>query len=179
MGWFDWIGRLLTGRRPAETVPFLDVKSGRVVRIPAAELRPGAVQVRLAGHAELVWVLAEELKGGGLRHPPFGEEIRKYIRQIQAAFAEHRPLTLEEWEDGFRQDANAEREIALWSHAADVYGAFASPASSPGRRGDIYRVIVACLVASPDSVWRVLEPLAVLTRAEADEIIARFYGRKS
>lgn len=178
MGLFNWFRGIFASRKSAETVPFYDARNRRVVRIPAAELRPGATQVQLAGKQELVWVLPQDLQAGAVRHPPFDEDLRKYIRQIKADFAEHRPLTLDEWEQGFRRDANPEREIALWSHAADVYRAFASPASSLERREDVYRVIVACLTTSPDSVWRVLEP-KVLTREEADSIVKRFYGQQS
>jgi hypothetical protein len=55
------------------------------------------------------------LRQGEIRHPPFDEELRAYIRDIQAAFAEHRDLSFEEWEDGFRRDAHREREIAGFS----------------------------------------------------------------
>jgi hypothetical protein len=175
MGLFNWFRGIFGSRKTAETVPFYDARNRRVVRIPATELRPGVVQVRLAGQQDLVWVLPGDLHAGAARHPPFGEDLRKHIRQIKADFAEHRPLTLDEWEAGFRRDANPEREIALWSHAADVYRAFASQASSLERRQDVYRVIVACLTTSPDSVGRVLEP-KVLTRAEAESIVKRFFG---
>src|SRR5438105_517510 len=115
MGLGNWFRRTFGGRRPTpETVPFLDMESGRVVRIPAAELRPGTIQVRVQGIDELVWVLPDQVKQGEVKHPPFGEDIRAFIRQIQAAFVEHRQLSLEVWEDGFRRDAHPEREIALW-----------------------------------------------------------------
>jgi hypothetical protein len=156
-------------------VPFLDVPSGRVVRIPASELRPGVIQARVQGIDELVWVLPDQLKEGEVKHPPFGEDVRDHIRQIQAAFAEHRALSFEEWEDGFRRDARPEREIAIWSHAADVYQVFATQEPSPERRKDIYRVIVACLTTSPEAVWHVLRP-AVLSKAEAEKVVKRFYG---
>jgi len=81
-------------------------------------------------------------------------------------------LSFEEWEDGFRRDANAEEEIAIWSYAADVYRAFADNEVSPERRRDIYRVIVTCLTASPDTVWRVLK-LEVLSRPKPRATLRR------
>jgi hypothetical protein len=135
-------------------------------------------QVRLAGQEELVWVLPSDLQAGEVRHPPFSEDMRKHIREIKSAFAEHHPLTMEEWEDGFRRDANPQAQIALWSHAADVYRAFVSPDSSAERREDVFRVIVACLTTSPDAVWRVLKP-AVLTRSEAEQVVQRFFGQSA
>jgi hypothetical protein len=135
MGFGDWLKRRFgKGGRPIEKVPFFDVESGRVVRIPASELRPGAVQARVQGIEGLVWLLPDQLKQGPVQHPPFDEGIRAYIRQIQEAFAEHRALSFNEWEEGFRRDAHPEREIAIWSHAADIYTAFAGNEPSAERR---------------------------------------------
>lgn len=177
MGLGDWFKRCF-GKRdgPTEMVPFFDVENGRVVQIPASELCPGAIQARVQGIEELVWLLPDQLKQGDIKHPPFEEGIREYIRQIQEAFAEHRTLSFEEWEDGFRRDANPEREIAIWFQAADIYTAFAGNEQSVERRRDIYRCIVACLTSGPDAVWHVLKP-EVISRAEAEQIVNRFFGR--
>jgi hypothetical protein len=111
-----WIKSLLFKHRrrptppPAALVPFYDVPSGRVVRIPPSELRPGCVQARMEGVDGVVWISPDQVEQGEIRHPPFDEDIRAYIRDIRAAFAEHRDLSFEEWEDGFRRDANPERE---------------------------------------------------------------------
>ena len=177
MGIRDWFKRRSSGPSGAiETVPFLDAAAGKVVRIPAAELSPGAVQVKVQGVEGLVWMLADQLNPGEIRHPPFPEEIRAYIRRIEETFAEHRPLTFQEWEDGFRRDANPSSEIALWLHAADVYEAFSADEPSAARREDVYRTIVACLTASPEGVWHVLETKE-LSREEAQRVIDRYYGK--
>lgn len=128
MGLGNWLRKTFGGKQPPpqEMVPFLDVEVGMVVRIPVSELRPGVIQVRVHGSDEIVWASPEQLREGEVKHPEFDEGIRDYIRQIQAAFAEQRPPTFEEWEDGFRRDANPTREIAIWSHAADIFTAFAS-----------------------------------------------------
>jgi hypothetical protein len=174
----DWLKRRFgSGGSGAKTVPFYDVESGRVVQIPASELRPGTVQAQVQGIEGLVWLLPDQLKQGEVKHPEFDEGIRDYIRQIQAAFAEQRPLSFDEWEDGFRRDANPEREIAIWSHAADVYAAFAGNESSAKRRRDIYRCIVACLTSGPEVVWHVLKP-EVLNRSEAKMVVNRFFGKR-
>jgi hypothetical protein len=139
MGLRDWFKRRFgSARNTTDNVPFFDVESGRVVHIPASELRPGVVQARVKGIEGLVWLLPDQLKPGELKHPPFPESIRAYIRQIQEAFAEQRCLSFDEWEDGFRRDAHPESEIAMWSHAADIYTAFAGSESSAERRRDIY-----------------------------------------
>jgi hypothetical protein len=179
MGFGEWLRKALGGRRPSqEMVPFLDMEAGRVVRIPASELRPGAMQVRLQGSDEVVWALPEQFREGEIKHAEFSEGIRDYIRQIQAAFAEQRPLSFEEWEEGFRRDTNPEREIALWSHAADVYATFTAREPSAERRRDVYRCIVTCLTTGPDTVWHVLRPEA-LSREEAERIVNRFFGKSA
>jgi len=104
--------------------------------------------------------------------------IRAYIRQIQETFAEHRSLSFDEWEDGFRRDANPEREVAIWSNAADFYTAFAGSEPSAERRRDIYRCVVACLTSGPAGVWNVLQP-EVLSRAEAEQVVDRFFGKSA
>jgi len=179
MGLVDWLRKALGGRQPpSETIPFLDAESGRIVRIPASELRPGAIQVRLQGCDEVVWALPEQLHQGEVRHPEFDEGVRDYIRQIQAAFAEHRSLSFDEWEVGFRRDANPAREIAIWLHAADVYTAFAGNEPAADRRKDVYRCIVTCMTTGPDAVWQVLRP-QVVSQAEAEQVVNRFFGRQA
>jgi hypothetical protein len=179
MGLGDWLRKTFGGRQPPlQMVPFYDAEAARVVRIPASELRPGAIQVQFQGSHELVWALPDQLRPGEIKHAEFDEGIRDYIRRIQAAFAEHHPLSFEEWEDGFRRDATPEREIAMWLHAANIYTVFTAEESDAARRQDVFRCIVACLTASPDGVWQVLRPL-VLTRVEAEQVVNRFFGKQS
>jgi hypothetical protein len=125
------------------------------------------VQARVQGIDQIVWVLPEQLQEGEIRHPPFAEALRAYIRDIQAAFAEHRDLSWEEWEEGFRRDAHPEREIAGFSYAADVYRLFTANEESALRRREIYRFLIACMTTSPDSVWHVVK-LSELKRSQAE-----------
>lgn len=178
MGLGDWLRKTFGGKQPPqqEMVPFMDFEAGQVVRIPVSELCPGVIQVRVQGSDEVVRALPEQLRQGEVKHPEFDEGVREYIRQIQDAFAEQRPLSFEEWEDGFRRDANPEPEIALWLHAARVYNAFAADESSAERRRDVYRCIATCMTTGPEAVWKVLRP-EVLSRAEAEQVVNRFFGK--
>lgn len=178
MGIFSRIKSLFVRRSPtakAELVPLYDVPLRRVVRIPATELRPGCVQARIEGVEGIVWVLPEQLEPSPIRHPPFDEEIRTYIRDIHSAFAEHRDISVQEWEDGFRRDANPLREIAGFSYAAEVYRLFTQDDLDAMRRAEVYRLLIACMTTSPDSVWHVVK-LNALSRADAERIVRRFYG---
>ena len=161
-----------------ETVRFYDVDTGTIVTIPASELATGAVRAQVQGVDGIVWLLPEKLEQGDVKHPPFDEEVRRHIREIQAAFAEQRALSFEDWEDGFRRDTNPVPEIAIWHHAADVYAAFADAEASAERRRDAYRCIVNCMIAGPDDIWRVFKCEA-LSRQEAQAIIDRFYGNQT
>ena len=184
MTWPAWV-RSLLGRRPKPAasaaaaypglVPFYDVTSQRVVHIPPAELRPGCVQARVKGIDGVVWIATDDVQEGPIRHPPFGEDLMAYVRDIQAGFAEHRPLSVEQWEEGFRRDVHAEREIAGFSYAADVYRRFTVGEASAERRRDVYRLLIACMTTSPNAVWHVVS-LTVLSRPEAERIVGRFYG---
>jgi hypothetical protein len=176
MGIFSRIKSLFAGpSSPDGFVPFYDVPSRRVIHIPPTELRPGCVQARVEGVEGIVWILPDQLQESPIRHPPFDEEMRSHIRDIQAAFAEHRELSVEQWEEGFRRDGNPAREIAGFSYAADVYRLFTKEEQDATRRADVYRLLIACMTTSPESVWHVVK-LNALTRPEAERIVRRFYG---
>ncbi len=175
MGLKNWLRGVFSGGISSkEMVGFLDVENRRVVRIPAAELPPGAIQVRLQHSEEIVWAMPDQLSAGPIRHPEFDEDVRNYIRRIQAVFAEHRPLSFEEWEEGFRRDMNPAQEIAIWVRAAEVYTTFAERDTDAARRQDIFRCVVACMSTTRDEVWRVLRP-QTLSRVEAEQIVRQYF----
>jgi len=175
VGLKDWISRLF--RRPPkreDLVAYWDAASKHVIHIPRSELAPGCIRVRIQGIDEPVWASELKYRMGPLRHPPFGEDILAYVRRIQSTFAEHRPISVEEWEDGFRRDLNVEQEIALWIHAAGVYSAFASNERSEARRKHLYQVVIACLTATPDTVRQGVQP-GPLADQDIAEIVGRFF----
>ena len=173
---FRWIQSIFSKPDPAKPmVRYYDVSTKRVVQIPAAELRPGCVQARIQGLDGIVWISADQVHQGPLRHPPFDEDIRQYIRQIQEAFAEQRPLSFDEWEEGFRRDGDPIREIAGFSYTADVYSLFTKDEPSAERRREVYRLLIGCMTTSRESVWHVV-PRSTLSRTEAEQIVHRFYG---
>lgn len=178
MGLGKWLNKVFGGQEPApETVAFLDVDAERVIRIPASELPPHAIQVQLQESQELVWALPEKIQMGELKHPPFDEDVRDLLRKIKKAFDEHQPMSLEQWEDGFRRDTHPEREIAIWLHAADIYTAFTAEETNAERRADVYRCVVACMTTGPDTVWQLLRP-ATLSRAEAEKVVNKFFSKQ-
>ena len=67
-----------------------------------------------------VWIKAAQTKNGEYRHAPFDDSLRDFVKnEIQQPLAEVHPKTIAEWEDGFRRDAEPEREIAIWCRLAE------------------------------------------------------------
>lgn len=65
-----------------------------------------------------------EYQVGPIRHPELPAALMKRIRRLEEIFVEIYPATHEEWLDGFKRDANPEREIAIWEYMASAYTQF-------------------------------------------------------
>ena len=159
-------------------VRYLDPETQRVIRIPAAELAPGSVRASRHGSGEDVWVAAHELQPGPLLQPPFAEDVRELIREIQRALERVHPQTLEQWEDGFRRDLQPEREIAIFLHVGQILRQAMEDgvaADVPQREKEIYRVLAACMVGTPEHVRHILGPTP-LSPAEVQQLADRYYG---
>jgi hypothetical protein len=158
-------------------VPYLDPETNRVVHIPAAELAPGSVLARIQGHERPVWISAAVLRPSPLRHPPFPEDVREQIRQIQRTFAGVRPMSLEQWEDGFRRDLHPEREIALFLYAGEILARLLEHgvgAGAANREREIYQVLVACMTGSPEHVRHLVGQTA-LSPLDVQRVVDTFY----
>lgn len=152
-------------------VPVLDPETGAVSSMPPRELAPGMIEAQFLEADRRAWVEALQLEPGELRHPPFDDDRRRRIRSIRSALTEVYPLTLEQWEDGFRRDANPDREIGVWQRIARIYErATAFRNWSPGQKLDIFRVIVACSNGPSESVPYTVS-LESLSRADAEAVI--------
>jgi hypothetical protein len=176
-----WFGRkpAQAGTESPEYVDVYDFATRSVHRIPARELAPNMVQVQLEGVPGVVWVDARELNANSYQHPPFTEEIRDILRQIMASIGEVYPLSLEQWEDGFRRDANPEQEIALWLHVAEVYRRLTAGADlSQEQKTDYFRVLVGCMNSPREHVLQVVT-LQEISKAEAISVIDAFFAGTS
>lgn len=158
-----------------KTVQVYDFHTKKVTSIPASELAPGMVEAEVTGVGR-VWIAASQIKDDGpYRHPPFTETTRQYLRQIKSSLDEVRPMTLEEWEDGFRRDVHAEREIAIWLHIASTYRRCTEDrAMSPEQRRDYFKVVVACSVSSRERVFEIIQ-LSAISREQALQAVEFFY----
>ena len=185
MNWIDRFRKKGNGLKPTAQqaredseprVQVYDVSTGKLSTIPARELAPGMMRVTMNGVEGDCWVKPDQLQQSPYQHPPFDEEARAYLRQIKDALDEVHPQSLKEWEDGFRRDRDAEREIAIWLHIAEVYvGLMGEKALGPAERQDVLRLLLACANNPRDQVLRTAG-VQVLSRPEAEAVMAEFYG---
>jgi hypothetical protein len=159
-----------------QTVRVLDLRTHRLITIPARELAPGMVRARVEGIEGDVWVDASQVRQGSVRQPPFGEDVLRVVRHIRDALLDVVPMTVEEWEDGFRRDDNPADEIAFWRTVAEAYTHFtAGRPLSAEQKLDLVEVIYACLNNGTDYVLLTTSP-ATLSREGVKEI-AKYVDR--
>jgi hypothetical protein len=100
------------------------------------------------GESEGFLVDGQRVFASGYRHGPFDDDVRALLGEIRDALSEVYPLSLEQWEDGFRRDMTPAREIASWLCLARAYRRLVTQVLSgttlPQRQG-IFRVLLAAL----------------------------------
>jgi hypothetical protein len=126
-----------------------DRETGRVFEMPAAELVPGMIRAQMVDESgklyEPVWEHMEDFKEGPYRRPPFGEQYLPIFQALKTVLDDALPSSLEEWEDGFRRDANPHREMFYWLIIAGQYLHFTQERKlSLEQKRDILDVIIAC-----------------------------------
>ena len=100
------------------------------------------------------------------------------MRQIKGALDEVHSLSLDEWEDGFRRDRDAEREMAIWLHIAQVYVHLRGNKSlASGERQDVFHILLACANNPPERVLATAG-VQVLSPPEAEAVMAEFFGKE-
>lgn len=163
-----------------KTVKVHDLKTGRVTEIPEKELAPGMALVQVVG-VGMVWINVADVElNGPLLHPPFSPDIIEILEQIRYALREVRPISLKEWEDGFRRDVHAAREIGIWLCLAKFYRRWTTEkVLSAGAKKDIFDILVNFASAPPDAYDAVMETLKLraLTREQAAEYARRWRDR--
>jgi hypothetical protein len=88
--------------------------------------------------------------------------MRVHIRAIQDALADVRPLTFEEWEDGFRRDTNPDAEIRIWLWIAYAYLHFTRGRDLDlEQKRDILLVMVVCASNGPEHAALTLNPRTI------------------
>jgi hypothetical protein len=164
---------------PEKHVRIHDFKNKSSTTIPAAELAPGMIEVRIQGLEGTYWINPRSLEKteGPVRHPPFDAPRRGKIRKIMGLLKEVYPLTFEQWEDGFRRDLNADKEIDGWVRAAEIYNEWVTAhALDFSERKALFQILAACMTTSYEHVWQVLDASGVPEHV-ARGAIEEFYGQ--
>jgi hypothetical protein len=173
----------------SDTVRVYDPDTRLVTTIPARELAPGMVRSRVTGVDGVVWLPEAVLRRGGIRHGAM-PRFRPLFRRLSETFAEVHPITPEQWEDGFRRDAEPLSKFADWVRIADAYERFAGRLKSPDGRLDLLHLLLACVhgreraffTADPRALPRALAEEAAdyvcrtLAREESEALTKRFFS---
>ena len=156
-------------------VQIYDVPPQTLTTIPARELAPGMVRVSLNGIEGDCWARPDQLQQSAYQHPPFDGTGKAFMRRLKESLDEVYPMSLEAWEDGFRRDSNAEKEIAIWLHIAEMYKRLTEDKSlTPAEKGDVFRLLLACANNPRDQVLATAG-VQTLSRPEVEAVMAEFY----
>ena len=165
-------------RRPARPrVNVYDSSTQQIHSIPADELAPGMIRVRMEGVEGDVWMDIASLKPGEYRHPPLDEQGKALVREIKDAVDEVYFMTEEACEDGFRRDTHVERELEIWLRIAHVYGELtARTGYSLEKKRKIFEILLSCANNPREQVLSVVD-FQPLDRGTADQVVSAFYSR--
>lgn len=169
-----WLARLF-GRSERDLVPYYDFETKRRVWIPRSELSPGAVLIQIQGESEPVYADSAALQPGDYQHDSLPPDVIDAIVEIEQELFDVRPMTKEEWVDGFRRDANPDREVAGWLHLSRILRIVTDRNSyAIEERRESFRILVACFTGSRDTVRERSDP-NLLPDDHVDRIIRYFF----
>jgi hypothetical protein len=180
MEWLSNLFRRHNAKPESEDrVRVYDRTTKAVTDMPASQLTPHMIQAQVQGLEGVYWIDARDLQMAERRAESFPEEIRDFFRDLKSKLDEVYPMSVEEWEDGFLRDAQAEQEIALWLHVADIYSGFtgARPLSLEQKK-EYFRVLATCMNSSRERVLQLYCP-QLIAKEEAEKVIAAYFGKKS
>ena len=144
-----------------------DFQTKALTSIPASELASGMVRATVEGIEGEVWVDASQVHASQgetsqFRHPPFSEPVRERLEIIRRTLADVSPQSLEEWENGFRSDANPVQEIGLWLNMVEVFRQLTMQRSlSLEQKRDIFKVILLTINNGYEFLTRATNPLTL------------------
>ena len=161
-----------------DTVRFYDFENRRVVTIPAAELAPGSVQVRMSGSDEIIWVEARHLRVADKpRHQDLDQGQKDAVRRIMENFQEQNPMTFKEWVEGFLFDADPEQELVYWLRASIVFARQALGMEDGDQRAELYHLVCCCLNSDRENLLRTFAG-RFLAKQKVKAVLDAFYGKR-
>jgi hypothetical protein len=155
-----------------KTVRVYDPDTEMLTTIPANELAPGMVRASGFGIEGDVWLEARKVaQNTTYFHPPFDEYIRDHFRRFAVTFADVYPRTVEEWENGFRCDFHADKEIACWLWMERAYLHFTRGRQlDVDQKRDIFHVVLMFVTNGHEHVLATTNP-RTLSRSRIKEMI--------
>ena len=164
--------------RHGNLVRVYDFETKRMSEIPAADLASDMMLANIGGLGS-AYVRSMQLKLGDYQHPPFQEGVRDYFRALKRDLDEIYPLTLEQWEDGFRRDRNPADQIAIWLRLAETYQVFAKRLPrTDEEKEDLFRLLLTGISVDRKTIFDVYKP-TYISPAEAEEAVRMLVGPKA
>jgi len=164
------------------TVPYLDVKNGKIVQIPKEELAYGYIYTQVVGFDSPVWIDADYTSLGTPISILSEEQVQRVgrIHRVFSPFLEPE-LDLDQFLDCFCRDRTPEHDIKLWERAVTVFvekvpKLFEAPAEGRAQKiCALYHVLLVCMMSTPDTAHSVLPTGLALDKEQVDVVIARFF----
>jgi hypothetical protein len=121
----------------------------------------------------------DDIRTPPYRHEHFPPDVMALLEVISNALDEVYPLTIDQWEDGFRRDTNPEQEIAIWLHTVQVYKHITTKMLQNlhlSHRKTIFRLLVQCMNTSQrDSALQDAASMGIPDQI-AEIVVSQFYG---
>ena len=153
-------------------VRIYDYSTKTLTEIPATELAPGYVRVRIIGIDGKVFVKADEINmSSEYAHPPFDDQTRAVFASFCETFVDIWPHTIEEWEHGFRMDQYPEQEIEVWKKIEAAYKHFTDQKKVPiDAKRDYFNIALSFVNNGYAAALEVIE-LRRLSKARARNVV--------
>jgi len=108
-------------------------------------------------------------------HQPFTKEIKAVLKEIKSSLDEVFPKTLEDWENGFRQDLNAATEISIWRYIAKIYSLFTVYKNLALPKKEAYFDLICTCTCGKKAALLRLSKLKSLPKKHGLEVIETFF----
>ena len=120
------------------------------------------------------WVDPASLKPGPIKRQGLSPKQMERIYKLRDTLAEVEHSPIEKWVDNFKQDANPDKELAIWERIADGYTRYCSKRPlSIGAKEDVFQLLLLRSMASEQEVLNHIK-LKTLTVGEAKETLKEF-----
>ena len=112
---------------------------------------------------------------GEHQHDSLPDEVIAIIQEIKEELADVRPMSMEDWVDGFLRDANPNHEVAGWLHLSKILRTMTDRHDyDEAKRHECFGILIACFTGSRESV-RIRSNSDSLPDDQIDQAIEYFF----